>query len=45
MIWLHKSLLVVEISGIEPLTSYNIVAVKGTAASRAFCRLKAEAVE
>ena len=35
----------VEISGIEPLTSYNIVTVKGTAASRVFCRLKAEAVE
>ena len=25
--------------------SYNIVTVKGTAASRVFCRLKAEAVE
>ena len=42
---LHEFLLLVEISGIEPLTSYNIDTVKGTAASRVFCRLKAEAVE
>ena len=33
------------VRGANPLTSYNIVTVKGTVASRVFCRLKAEAVE